>query len=87
MSEELKPCPFCGNKGRHVWNEGDRVDQVYCVACNAEVAGRPWRGGAVASWNKRTLHDREGLRDAIASHLGADIDQVEAILAEVEKRL
>lgn len=64
MSEELKPCPFCGARAvaQGIW--GDRRMSVRCMACDAsgpstdtvpEVCIEPHRfvQAAIAAWNTR----------------------------------
>ncbi len=53
---ELKPCPFCGNKNPMIMDER-RVGmgfQVVCRGCAAKVGGEKTERGAVKSWNRRT---------------------------------
>jgi Lar family restriction alleviation protein len=52
MSEELKPCPFCGSTDEEVW----QVDEY--VKCNDCEAEGPWsfeqgETEAVELWNRR----------------------------------
>ena len=65
MSDELKPCPFCGSSPSFESNVADSV--VRCTSCSARVAvslnplifvnpegiKRREDGGAVADWNRR----------------------------------
>lgn len=50
MSEELKPCPFCG--GRPVMITGGRY-RVRCTKCYVTMPGRHLREEAVQGWNCR----------------------------------
>lgn len=58
MSEELKPCPFCGGKPevRNLVDSGSAI-HVAC-RCGAQLFGRRYHFGseseAVAAWNKRS---------------------------------
>jgi hypothetical protein len=57
MSDELKPCPFCGG-GVH-W-EDEMLDVVRCFRCTADG---PWSLGAgkseaIAAWNTRAELER-----------------------------
>ena len=59
MSEELKPCPFCGGKAalRMSWMEdGHRYRAVECVECGATTPGNYSEVGdqSVWDWNTRT---------------------------------
>ena len=68
MSEELKPCPFCGNSAATVYprtcdkdtpyNPRDRAFPIVrCGGCGAEAAGKDWKGAdtAIAAWNTRAV--------------------------------
>jgi len=50
MSEELRPCPFCGsnfvNMNRVGW-------WVVCENCGAEGPAKETREEALATWNRR----------------------------------
>ena len=48
MSEELRPCPFCG--GRHI-ETAENLDLVYCFDCGAEMHTD------LGEWNKRPIED------------------------------
>ena len=50
MSEELKPCPFCGGGAQ----ETSRFD-VKCTGCGAEINAQP--GQAAEFWNRRAAPD------------------------------
>lgn len=55
MSEELKPCPFCGGKAR--LRSGTIVTlpmhQVYCLSCGAGCGHRYTEAEAIEAWNTR----------------------------------
>lgn len=56
MTEELKPCPFCGNKKILVAYEEqlDNAYDVYCVVCKCGAAMRnSIKEAAIEAWNKR----------------------------------
>jgi Lar family restriction alleviation protein len=71
MSEELKPCPFCGSAprllrlveayqdadGQHA-GEYDAWFNVQCDNCGIEQ-GDEYRSSAIAAWNKRASRDAE----------------------------
>ena len=74
MSEELKPCPFCGGPaGDESGPNGD--EYVFVIACQSEMrrcAAAPATTStidlktAVAAWNRRASPDarREALEEA-----------------------
>lgn len=51
MSEELKPCPFCGGKNIRIWNIS--TPWVSCDDCLANTACAPTEEEAVKYWNRR----------------------------------
>lgn len=66
MSDELKPCPFCGGNRLMLcdspcnWNEGGIAWAVTCTAhaCHGSIYALghdlfPTRTEAIAAWNKR----------------------------------
>lgn len=69
MSEQLKPCPFCGhdNFGHDplfITDQGDKWGRAVCAGCEAsgpEVRtgydtskNAPWHADALHDWNQRT---------------------------------
>ena len=55
MSEELRPCPFCGGERVELICMGTRDDDphlVECDDCDATASGMD-REEAVANWNRR----------------------------------
>lgn len=54
MSEELKPCPFCGGKAIYREFRGKTL-KVYCVKCKCGVirTGKS-KDNAIMLWNRRT---------------------------------
>lgn len=58
MSNELKPCPFCG--GEAVLCENTDYAYVYCKECGSQTdESHGTAGAAVAAWNtraERTCH-------------------------------
>ena len=66
MSDDLKPCPFCGYDKIQITadeNQGYKWGRAVCICCNAvgpEVRTgydksfeAPWRAEAKAEWNRR----------------------------------
>jgi Lar family restriction alleviation protein len=53
MSEELKPCPFCGGKAEYHDN-ATNYDWVFCTVCKAQVPGNYGKQVPRRQWNTRT---------------------------------
>lgn len=51
MSEELKPCPFCGGKNMRIWNTS--TPWVSCDDCLANTAYGETKEEAIEQWNRR----------------------------------
>lgn len=92
MSEELKPCPFCGSRAYVVHASHIRCQNIY--NCDAET-----RLGAIA-WNRRTHDFKQGLlraaeiceeiisgrrNDGMTTGYNAIMDVKDAIRAAAEK--
>lgn len=72
MSDELKPCPFCGGKARYRTGVG-----VECSDCFASIVeARRLRESVFAEWNRRA--DAAALAEAQAT-----IARLEAALREI----
>ena len=61
MTEELKPCPFCGGRaivfhdGAHYADTGEDAGELWvvgCTKCDAMV-GKDTVTEAIAAWNRR----------------------------------
>lgn len=77
MGDELKPCPFCGSKGR-IQKDGDSGSMfIHCLGGNCLVAvGENYdrdampdhafydEDAAIAAWNTRTLAAELAQKDA-----------------------
>ena len=73
MSDELKPCPFCGGKARYRTGCG-----VECSVCFANIVdARRLRESVCAKWNRRS--DAAALSEAQAT-----IARLEAALRLIE---
>lgn len=59
MTENLKPCPFCGSLNVSVFSSfGDpttdeNIMNVECINCGAQGVAKSGVDNAVAAWNKR----------------------------------
>ena len=49
MSDNLKPCPFCGGEAAFVY------DSVECLSCGARMHGLNSKSEAVGLWNTRIV--------------------------------
>ena len=61
MSEELKPCPFCGEPAssgfaKYCDCHGMKSGEVSCDSCGAKIDHRDSEAEAIADWNRRTEH-------------------------------
>lgn len=72
MSENLKPCTFCGGKARYYYEKGN--DSIVCEECGAKLTYCDF-GDAndelVKQWNSRPIEDAQDkeitrLREALA---------------------
>lgn len=60
MSDELKPCPFCGGEARAFYSEEGGTFDVQCQQCGAIpfIGSRTSEirtlDGVIAAWNART---------------------------------
>jgi len=58
MSEELLPCPFCGNK--YVRLVGDPILNYFVICtihsngCGASASRKTTEQGAIKAWNRRS---------------------------------
>ncbi len=71
MSEELKPCPFCGHDASVFGVVG--VMKVICSNCSASTGPRLSLQGATEDWNRRAI-DVDALRKVVAEIKDADVD-------------
>lgn len=56
MSEELKPCPFCGGEAAMRWFQDEQhPDIIFVVDCSARCGANTWttEDNAIAAWNRR----------------------------------
>ena len=54
MTDDLKPCPFCGCMTPEVrYDMEKRAYYVYCAGCDAMGGDRSNRSYAISVWNKR----------------------------------
>lgn len=53
MSDELKPCPFCGGEAQTDFIEGESY-LIECYVCRAETGIKDSEAEAIAAWNRRS---------------------------------
>ena len=70
MSEELKPCPFCGKSRPENWTEVNKL--VLCPYCETVALRR--------TWNRRPIEDAQAVRIA---ELEADRDRLREALQRI----
>lgn len=69
MSENLKPCPFCGSRDVDVFDAGGEPyarsqPYVHCNNCNADSEMCDSLDEAIAAWNRRAI-DVDALREVV----------------------
>ena len=76
MTEELKPCPFCGGEAKCIEFYG----LYHVICCNCHIAGKDCstRESAVSAWNNRPIEElkydeNKRLREA----LGVILDEAQ----------
>jgi Lar family restriction alleviation protein len=57
MSEELKPCPFCGSKDIVLESFGELRHTACCSTCECNTGYMQDDCEAIESWNTRSLED------------------------------
>ncbi len=84
MTNELKPCPFCGSVDTRVFNDPDEYGRdsygVQCGSGSCSICG-PQRSSeeeAVAAWNTRQPYD---WRDGAITEYGRDMQGMQNQLA------
>ena len=59
MSDELKPCPFCGSKSINI--NGNQKRYVSCYVCGARTKNGNTTKEAINRWNERASCDERKL--------------------------
>lgn len=68
MSQELKPCPFCGGEALLKDDSEDCAAPTFTVQCQGDcyfAISEDSDGVASAAWNRRHTSERDRLRDAV----------------------
>ncbi len=58
-SEELKPCPFCGEAELRIQQHPKYYYRVCCTGCSVQSAAWPTEKEAIRAWNTRPSADSE----------------------------
>lgn len=73
MTEQIKPCPFCGGEAKCIEFYG----LYHVICCNCHIAGKDCstRESAVSAWNSRPIEneleaENARLRDALDTIVG-----------------
>lgn len=56
MTEELKPCPFCGGKAEFENDNGEWF--VFCEKCGSMTVPFETKPEAKETWNNRPIEDK-----------------------------
>ena len=67
MTNELKPCPFCGGEAEYGLTMAG--EEVYCTNCGAAMPRTTTKDAAIEAWNtraERTCHNTEYLDGCFA---------------------
>ena len=64
MSEQLKPCPFCGSEGKVFFNDeacyhgGNGTYYIACAECTSRGKSGNDKQQAIEAWNRRISNDK-----------------------------
>jgi Restriction alleviation protein Lar len=96
VSDELKPCPFCGNPVEPEPPNPQDPDSSWFVACNNLSCVQPWdaedtRERLAKSWNRRSLGPQtQAVIDQVAGlltdpNVGPLTDGVKHVMIDVDQ--
>jgi len=59
MSEELRPCPFCGSEAFYIKIMGnyEKPHEIYCSKCDGAITEGRSEKQVVTNWNTRPIED------------------------------
>lgn len=82
MSDELKPCPFCGSPSVTTQARHPSILPYFveCSTCDARGARREGREAAITAWNNRPIEDKLQARIAKLEADLKEADEVREIL-------
>lgn len=79
MSEELKPCPFCGHDANVFGVRG--IVEVVCPNCQASTGPRLSAQHAIADWNRRADKAK------VVAQVSLDEDKLRQLVDEAMKNV
>lgn len=89
MSEDLKPCPFCGahevSLSTGQYGTGEKFRYVECESCGASSHGDLIENKTVAAWNTRTI-SRAELEKALLAAYEVGVPNIAAPWSELSER-
>ena len=68
MTDELKPCPFCGGNAEIIANQDGNIAQVQCSVCGARNF---WGVNSKELWNNRTRKNTSLKPCPVCGHKGS----------------
>lgn len=77
MSEELKPCPFCGGKAKLVATSYGDCYVIYCTKCYTKQNYFINKNKAITAWNTRK--PMEDITDRINNEMALEWDNEESM--------
>lgn len=87
MSEELKPCPFCGKTSVHVSESFCGGWFAKCRECGAEIGSPHSEDDAKENWNRRAQQPNEPLMVTFPCKMGDTVYKVEDGLPIISYRV
>ena len=64
--DNVKPCPFCGEKCIDMWNTHRACYTVQCLECGAEITGKAYGSNVESSKLTRRHHSNAKLSALVA---------------------
>ena len=83
---ELKPCPFCGDRGPEISCNSPRRHYVACTAGTDCITRGPiceTEADAIAAWNRRAIAPTSAADAAEVARLRAEVERLTAALKAV----